>query len=56
MKRITAGIIIALIGISITIYGLYVTTNLEDNRVFRMSGYALVLLGMIIAPDYRKDK
>lgn len=56
MKRIIVGIMIALIGMFITIFGLYITSNLDDNRIYRMSGYGLVLIGILIAPGYQSRK
>jgi hypothetical protein len=55
-KKTLLGIILAIIGMSITIYGLSVSTDLAENRVFRMTGYGLTLIGIFIAPEYKKSE
>jgi hypothetical protein len=55
-KKTLLGIILAIIGMGITIYGLSISTDLAENRVFRMTGYALTLIGIFIAPEYKKSE
>jgi hypothetical protein len=55
-KKTLLGIILAIIGMGITIYGLSVSTDLAENRVFRMTGYGLTLIGIFITPEYKKSE
>lgn len=54
-KRTIIGLILAFIGIGIVIYGFTVTSELADNRVFRIGGYALTMIGIYMVPEKRKQ-
>ncbi|MEH6943703.1 hypothetical protein [Bacillus sp. JJ722] len=55
-KRQLIGILIAVIGICIAIYGFSISSDLAENKIFRSSGILIFFAGIFTIPEYKKVK
>ncbi|MCH1627915.1 hypothetical protein [Fredinandcohnia quinoae] len=56
MNRIIIGIFIAIIGFTILITGFTISTDLMENRYYRITGGILVMAGIYLAPSFKRKK